>query len=114
MPSSASRPLIRATVAAYIYGAGIYRANSCAHHRSETRSKTPAAKRSRPGAVRVTSVRRQASQGSTGQPTSREEEEIREDVDERLGGRADLPPPEGHSASSDPLARVSTRASWGS
>jgi len=25
------------------YGAGLYRANSCAHHRSETRSKTPVA-----------------------------------------------------------------------
>ena len=35
--------LVDPAVAAYIYGAGLYRANSCAHHRSETRSKTPAA-----------------------------------------------------------------------
>lgn len=35
--------LVDPAVAAYICGAGLYRANSCAHHRSGTRSKTPAA-----------------------------------------------------------------------
>jgi len=44
--------LVDPAVAAYIYRAGLYRANSCAHHRSETRSKIPAAQRIT--AVRVT------------------------------------------------------------
>jgi nicotinate-nucleotide adenylyltransferase len=35
--------LVDPAVAAYIDRAGLYRANSCAHHYSETRSKTPAA-----------------------------------------------------------------------
>src|SRR5207245_11462500 len=55
--------LVDPAVAAYIYGAGLYRANSCAHHRSETRSKIPARNESRPGPVRVPTVRRRASQG---------------------------------------------------
>jgi len=35
--------LVDPAVAAYIYGAGLYRDNFCAQYRSETRSKTPAA-----------------------------------------------------------------------
>lgn len=46
--------LVDPAVAAYIYGAGLYRANSCAHHRSKTRPKLRPRSESRPGPVALT------------------------------------------------------------